>query len=190
MKEQLLIGLIGKKRAGKDTFAAVLTERHGYEKVAFADPLREAALALDPIVHVEIDKNGEPDVMRYSEALEAFGYEKAKDLFPEVRTVLQRLGTDSIRALDAGFWVRAAMDRVAKIDGPVVVTDVRFPNEANAIRNAGGKLIRITRHAQPGDDHPTETALDDYQEDYTVPNLASKDALEAVADRFGNAAIL
>lgn len=169
----LVLGLIGKKRTGKDTFATVLVEQFGYTRVAFADPLRQAALELDPIV-------GRPALpgqlaplsdVRLSDVVDVLGWEKAKDYVPEVRRILQRFGTESIRKIDPDFWITQALRTIDKIDGPVVVTDVRYENEAEAIKRLGGLLGRIVRDV-PGatDSHPSETALDDYPTDFTVEN--------------------
>lgn len=176
-----LIGFIGRKRSGKDTAADRLIGRYGFRKVMFAGPLKQAALDLNPLVG-PAPLPGDP-VSRYR-PLRAFvdelGWEQAKDVVPEVRTTLQRLGTDAIRALDDGFWVRQAMTSVRtlreeRLDSravPVVMTDVRFPNEAQAIADAGGTLIRIVRpgQADDGDTHPSETALDDWPTVYTLAN--------------------
>jgi len=178
-----IIGLIGKKRSGKDTFAHGLP---GYTRVAFADPLRQAALALDPIV-------GRPALpgelapmrdVRLSEVVDAIGWERAKDCVPEVRRILQRLGTESIRAIDPDFWIRAAKAQIDAIDGDVVVTDVRYPNEADAIQTMGGILVRIERPGLPsdGDPHPSESALDDYPVDVVVQNIGSIEALQRTAE--------
>lgn len=176
-----LVGLIGKKRVGKDTFAAVLVEEFGFARVAFADPLKEMALAIDPYIQAEHS-------YRLSDAVDVLGWEGAKDAYPEVRRFLQRLGTDGVRQFDEDFWVRAGMraaaakrrpmrlntsdGRAATAPRPVVITDVRYPNEADAIREAGGTLVRIVRPGvDDGDTHASETALDGYAVDYTVSNL-------------------
>ena len=179
MTQYPLIGLIGKKRSGKDTFASTLIEELNYTKIAYADPLREAALALNPIVNTEPGYFGP---VRYAAALEEFGYEGAKDKFPEFRAILQRLGTESIRALDDGFWLRIATARISATTGPVVVTDVRFPNEADRIHELGGRLVRIIRlSTEEADEHPSEKALDGYAADYDVQNDRSLDDLANVA---------
>ncbi|GAA2230353.1 hypothetical protein N1031_07005 [Herbiconiux moechotypicola] len=195
MTAPALIGLIGKKRSGKDTFADALVAEGGFVKIAFADPLKEAALALDPIVGRPAIPAPEGGILtpghdvRLSEVIDALGWERAKDYVPEVRRTLQRLGTEAIRALDDGFWIRAAMRRVdatrsllrlrlntsdsreATRPRPVVVTDCRFPNEADAIRERGGQIIRVTRPGvESTDPHPSEVALDSYAEDYHVLN--------------------
>ncbi|KUM41189.1 hypothetical protein [Arthrobacter sp. EPSL27] len=183
-----LIGLIGKKRVGKDTFAAKLVRDHGYARVALADPLREAALALDPIVGTfPLLDEGVTRVRewRLSDVVESLGWEKAKDLIPEVRRTLQRFGTESIRSLDDQFWIRTAFQRIDALRAngtPVVVTDVRYPNEADAIRNATGYLVRIVRDLpQDGDTHASERAMDDYREHLRVPNNGTQDELEYLA---------
>ncbi|CCQ44302.1 putative deoxynucleotide monophosphate kinase [Pseudarthrobacter siccitolerans] len=192
MKHTPLIGLIGKKRTGKDTFAAVLVEKHGYERVALADPLREAALALDPIVGTfPLNSEGLTRVRewRLSDVIAELGWEQAKDYVPEVRRTLQRLGTESIRSLDDQFWIRTAFARIDSLreaGTPVVVTDVRYPNEADAIRKAGGYLARIVRDLpDDGDAHASERALDDYRENLRIPNNGSRSDLEYMARSLG-----
>jgi len=176
----LLIGMSGRKRSGKDTFAARLVAEHGFTRVAFADPMREMALALDPYV----DLQG----FRLSELIDAYGWELAKEQFPEVRRTLQRLGTEAGRdVLGESLWVDAAMRKVDALRAagtPVVVTDVRFPNEAEAIDGAGGYLLRVERPGLPeGDLHESETALDTWtQFDGVVGNNRDIADLERQAD--------
>lgn len=178
-----LIGLTGRKRSGKDTFAARLIERHGYERVSFADPLKAAALALDPLIDgfstfrvTTADGYGTFDPLnrRLSEVVAEEGWEAAKER-PEVRRTLQRLGVAIRDHVDRNAWLNAAADTIAGhriFDGtPVVVTDVRFPNEAEWIRSAGGSLVRIVRPGlDTSDEHVSETALDTWPTDYTVDN--------------------
>lgn len=173
-----LVGLIGKKRAGKDTVASTLVEEFGFARVAFADPLKAAALRLDPIVRIWA---GDP--VRLSGVVERMGWEAAKEI-PEVRRTLQEYGV-AIREIEPDFWVRAGLDRAhaARYGGePVVVTDVRFPNEAEAIEQAGGTLVRVVR---PGlvstDTHVSETALDEYPTRFTISNGGTLDDLADAA---------
>jgi len=187
-----VIGLIGKKRSGKDTFAQVLVDEFGYRRVAFADPLRAVALAADPYVRIEADEFGpvgftggaafsQQTHCRLSTLVEFVGWERAKEA-RDVRRFLQRLGSEGIRSIAPTFWVDTALRTIADTDDPVVVTDVRFPNEANALRALGGTLVRIVR---PGTDtadaHASETALDGYAEDYRVNNAADVATLHEVA---------
>lgn len=114
-----------------------------------------------------------------------------------VRQFLQELGTDTLRdGLHPNTWVNALMaDYVAigdiLLEGEVrkvreedliypnwVITDTRFPNEAQAIKKAGGFIIRVDR---PGvnaiNAHPSETALDDWGFDYRIGNASDLTSL-------------
>ncbi|MFD0044758.1 hypothetical protein ACFVGV_06160 [Pseudarthrobacter scleromae] len=185
-----IVGLIGKKRSGKDTFGGALIDAHGFTRVAFADPVRRAALDLDPYV-------GRPALpgqlapqreVRLSDVIEAIGWEAAKDYVPEVRRILENFGTNSIRKLDPDFWVRMAVEKILTTPGPVVVTDVRFPNEADKIRELGGYVVRIIRpgfESAPGS-HICETSLDDYVADVTFYNDSSLEEFLAHAEAFGD----
>lgn len=174
-----LVGLIGKKRAGKDTFAARLIAEHGFARVAFADPVREAALALDPW----IDMCGGNE--RLASIVSRIGWERAKEI-PEVRRILQNFGTSSIRAIDPDFWMRHGMEkarRCTEAGFPVVFTDVRFTNEARAIKAAGGILVRIERPStDDGDTHASEVELDSYPVDRLVYNAGTVQQLNNQAD--------
>lgn len=177
-----LIAIIGRKRVGKDSFAAPLVEHFGYSRVAFADPLKEAALKLDPLVGpCSLPGDLVPSYRRLSEVVAALGWEKAKDTVPGARSTLQKLG-QAIRLLDPGFWLDRGMEQASSVDGAVVFTDCRFPNEADAVRAAGGLIVRITRDGvDDGDLDESETALDDYRADLNVPNNGTLAQLQDLA---------
>lgn len=178
-----LIGITGYARSGKDTFAARLTEAHGFAKASFAQPVKDAALRLDPLI--PFGASHPQSTARLSWLVGRDGWEYAKDFYPEVRRTLQRLGTDAIRTLDPDFWVRMA---VGKLDPaqPTVFTDVRFPNEADAILASGGHLVRVTRPDQQltKDRHPSETAMDNYEVQWTILNQGTVADLHGMADNF------
>jgi len=183
-----IIGLIGRARAGKDTVAARLVEAHGYVRVAFADALREVALAFDPIiVPVETASPAHPwAAARLSEIINQYGWEEAKDRYPEVRRTLQRLGC-AIRDQDRDFWVRIVHGKINDETRPVVVSDVRFANEATMLRQLGGRLVRVVR---PGlaatDTHVSETALDRWPTYTVLYNDSDISALHARVDRLAD----
>lgn len=104
-----------------------------------------------------------------------------------VRDFLQKLGTDGLReGLHTNVWVNALMadyhpdghrtsiaPDIMRVSGPSkwVITDTRFPNEAEAVKKAGGITVRVER---PGvtaiNAHPSETALDNWTFDYVIVN--------------------
>ena len=124
---------------------------------------------------------------------------KKTDLGPEwdmtVRDFLQKLGTDAVRdGLHTNAWVNALMadytpTQVQWSDGPIggykdgpipnwIITDTRFPNEAEAIRKKDGIMIRVERPGvKPINNHPSETGLDDYTFDHVINNNGSLEDL-------------
>lgn len=151
-----IVGLCGYARAGKDTAGHILVDHFGFQRVSFADKLREVALAIDPYVGI----GDRWELQRLSEAVRRLGWEKAK-VNPEVRRLLQVIGTDAGRnILGSDVWVDAAFNGLPP-EGRFVFTDVRFPNESKAIFAMGGTVYRITRPGcGPINNHPSETALD------------------------------
>jgi hypothetical protein len=93
-----------------------------------------------------------------------------------VREFLQTLGTNALRdQLHEDVWINALFSDFDDSSN-WLITDVRFPNEAEAIKNKGGILVRVDRGLSTGD-HPSETALDDYEFDYVIPNKGNLEKL-------------
>ncbi|MFD7611002.1 hypothetical protein [Streptomyces sp. NPDC059828] len=179
------IALVGRARSGKDTIAARLISRYAYTRIAFADPLKELALSVDPIVAYEPSGYG-PLPTRLSAVVQRYGWEKAKDRFPEVRRTLQRTG-QAVRDQESGHWLSLALDKVAVADAwnlPVVVTDCRYPNEAEALKARGFRLVRVLRPdvGSAAPDHVSETALDNHPVDVTIANVGTVADLNNLAD--------
>lgn len=153
-----VIGLSGYAQSGKDTAYSLLAT-DGWERASFADKLREALYALNPAIAGNVNGGG----WRVAEVVRAYGWEKAKTSYAEVRELLQRLGTEVGRdILGPDVWVDLAMAELTD-GGRYVFTDARFPNEAEAVVKAGGRVIRIDRPGcGPVNGHPSETALDDF----------------------------
>lgn len=172
-----IIGLSGYSTAGKDEAAKALVE-HGYTRIAFADVLRDMAYAIDPYIDVS-DGPHEYEFGRLSGLIDRYGWDQAKNDFPDVRRLLQRLGTEAGRKiLGENIWIETAFSRAASSN--IVVTDVRFPNEADAIRSRAGVVVRITRNGVgPRNDHASELALVDYPFDYYIENNGTIEDLHA-----------
>lgn len=165
----MIIGFTGKKRAGKDTAAAILIQK-GWKQVSFAYPLKEMLIALDPIVTA--------DGGRLSEILRSYTLDQSKDVFPEVRRLLQRLGTECGRDIIGEYlpnpWPEIAKVKIYDYQSKgynVAVTDVRFDDEASLIRSEGGIIIEIVGKDDPSDDwHISESGVDEALIDYTLVN--------------------
>ena len=157
-----VIGLSGYARTGKDTVAQILASEHGFTRIGFADALKEVMLRLDPYVTTA--------GTRLSTIVGSYGWERAKDNFPEVRRLLQAHGAAVRDVVDPDVWVRAL---TMKLDpyGRYVIPDVRFPNEKAAVERLGGRTVRVIRPDYgPVNGHISETALDDHHFDYILPN--------------------
>lgn len=128
-----IIGLAGQAGAGKDfTFLAWLDAGWPVARASFADALRR---------EISETLGGHPDA--YLHPL----YEKP--MHPDVRALLQWWGTDLRRRRDPDYWVRKGIDWARQVmeGGRLwpVITDVRFHNEAEAIRSAGGLVVKVSR---------------------------------------------
>lgn len=148
------VGIVGRKRAGKDTAAQVLISEHGYTRVGFADALKALALKADPNI-------GTWDAEPLSYLVERLGWERAKDYRDEVREFLQTLGTGAREILGPDIWVNAWALAVEAASGAVVVPDVRFENEAAHLRALGFVLVRVERPGlDTSDTHVSEVESD------------------------------
>lgn len=175
----MIIGLSGYAQVGKDTVANYLVEKYGFVKVSFADPIREALLKLDP--HIS-DYPGLPNI-KLSWIVKKGGWEEVKANSPYTRNLLQRLGTEVGREMFGDdFWVTQGLLR-AKEHDRVVFADVRFPNEALAIKHNNGLVWRVNKkgHA-PVNLHPSEVALDNFDFDNVLLNNSDINELQKNVD--------
>jgi hypothetical protein len=169
-----IIGVSGYARAGKDTIGEELIQA-GYRRASFADYIREALYRLNPWV---------ADGNNLKALVDQHGWEEIKPTHPEVREMLQRLGAEVGRAmLGEDVWVNLTFSNLP--DGAkIVVTDCRFPNEAEAIKKMGGKMWRVERDGyEPANAHISETALDDWDFDEVFFNNGSIEELHSQVKR-------
>lgn len=95
------------------------------------------------------------------------------------RKLLQLVGTECGRnIIHPSIWINALLSKYNKDFSKWIVTDVRFKNEAEAVKSKGGILIRINRETGLSDNHPSETDLDEYPEwDFIIDNNGSMEDL-------------
>ena len=168
-----VLGISGWARSGKDTAADYLVENHGYMKVSFSTPMKEAMYRLNPRITVNEVVNTALRV-----GVDVYGWEGLKERSPDIRGLLQRFGTEVGREMfDEDFWVDYALNSIPD-GGKAVIADVRYPNEADAIRQLGGKVFRVERNGVfAANEHPSEHALDDYKFDGRIQNNESIESL-------------
>lgn len=173
-----IVGLSGYARSGKDTAAEGLSSL-GFIRIAFADKLRDFLYEFNPIVEYsdpfqELSFNRHVEQKRVRQVIDEFGWDGYKETkwADDIRKQLQVLGTECGRKIVSDtIWVDALLDNLPYPDGKYVVTDVRFPNEADGIRARGGKIYRVEREGiGPANNHFSEVALDGYEFDGFIHN--------------------
>lgn len=183
---QPLIGLKGERRAGKDTIAGILVRDHGYTRRAFADNLKREVY--DAFGHLIMASRGESyGFDSWMPFLDEHKNDPADSEFGWVGPLLQFWGTEYRRQkCGETYW----LDQLETQLGPgVVVTDIRFPNEADLIRKHGGYIIHVDRRqgeddgAARGNSHASESLVASIPSDCTVTNDSTFEDLETeIAD--------
>lgn len=176
------IGLVGRARSGKDTVAHHLIEKHGYTRVAFADRMRDAVEALNPIIRLNVE--GLQHTCSLITGLKMYGWEGLKTYSPDIRGYLQRMGTEVGRDMFGDdFWVNQGLTVASQYE-QVVFSDVRYPNEADILRAKGGTLWRIEREGiEKSDEHTSEALIETIKVDAVIKNSGTLDELFAKVDK-------
>jgi len=88
------------------------------------------------------------------------------------REVLQIFGTEMVRSMYHDAWARGTYNIVKREKIKLaIISDGRFPNELSIGKEFGAKSVRLLRDVSGGDNHLSETALDDYEDfDFTLDN--------------------
>jgi len=150
-------------RVGKSTAVEYLKAKYGGSDLSFAQPLY--------------------DILRYAQ--QTCGFELKKD-----RRFLQWIGTDWARAQKESVWVDLLLGKVG--NGNCYVSDMRFPNEATALRKAGFILVKLSRGEANADvtfgsgsrAHASEVSLNDFSDwDHVIENDGTLDDLHGALDK-------
>lgn len=162
---------MGNMGCGKSFCADILVEDHGFTKVSLASPVKQIAVQGRAILdNGAIPDNGrdfllgmrlegwadrllpdgsvstDPDVLDEARTALMNGWKEAIETSSTDRELYQRIGTDCGRAVDPNIWIRYFLKNLPS--GNVVVDDVRFLNEAEALGNAGFFLVRLDPPAE------------------------------------------
>lgn len=146
----MLLGLGHCARTGKDECAAALVA-DGWQQLAFADTLRDLALVTNPYIASIVETSGWEGAKAHTQINHVM-----EDLGKLVR---ERFGADSL--IEAVFRQMHA--------GNVVISDVRYPSEILAIRDAGGFVVRVDRPGV-GPSRPSDRHLVGFEWDATILN--------------------
>ena len=143
-----IIGIVGFIGSGKDTVADYLVNFHGYKRESFANSLKDAVSQVFRWPR-ELLEGRTKESREWRETPDEWWSKRLKqDITP--RYVLQYWGTEVVRkGFHDDMWVASLEHRLLNSQNDIVITDCRFPNEIKAIRNAGGRVIRIKRGPEP-----------------------------------------
>jgi len=165
----MIIGISGKKRSGKDTVCQMMHDITGNDihtmRAAFGDQIKSE---VSDAMRVNVDALIEEDKER-------------------MRPLLQWWGTEFRRGYcGADYWINKMRVRANRVYHSewLIITDVRFPDEAAMVKDMDGVMIRVDRETASDDQHPSETAMDEYARyDYRLTNNGTLEELsDAVVD--------
>ena len=151
----------------------------------------------------ELEKHGKRVlIIHYADAVkwvlrDYFNWDGKKDAVG--RTLLQRIGTDVVRACHPNFWTGIVVGLIQSFEpysdfDVALVPDARFPNEVDialqSLKNCVATRIERTTNGEPWvnptltedqRNHPSETSLDCYAFDYVIHNDEGLDTLRESA---------
>lgn len=181
----MLIGISGKKQSGKNTVGVILQclyenatfeqiedtidaglmiyDPKDMELVSFASKLKEIASNLIGSSYWEFEG-------------QIFKDEKNPLIGITNREILQKIGTSFRKLFGEDIWIKVLFKYLEYkgLDKNYIITDVRYKNEAKAIKERGGILIRVNRNTDSNDTHQSEVDLDDYDKfDFIIDNNGS-----------------
>jgi hypothetical protein len=162
-----IIGIYSPAPQSGKTFIATVLAHRGFQPVSFAEPLKRMAMSF--LISLGY---------REDEAMKLVWVDKSfvvPELGCSVRHILQTLGTEWGRdRIGADTWLRCWQAQASRHDN-VVTDDVRFPNEAKAVKAMGGQMWKVVRQNAVHDGlHISEGGLDEWDEfDVVIHNDGS-----------------
>lgn len=147
MHRPAVIGIAGLARTGKDTVTNFILSQIGGYRYSFADPMRDMLKAIG------VDLSDPYWQDRKEVPIPALG--------ASPRRLMQTLGTEWGRELiNPNLWLILAKQRLLSFGPGMIISDVRFENEASWIRDIGGLVIHVIRpSATKIDEHVSEAGV-------------------------------
>ena len=166
-----VIALTGLAGSGKSTASKYLVEKHGYQLVKFAEPLKDMLRAIG-LSEAQIEGGLKEEPCEWLQGATP-------------RHAMQTLGTQWGRAcIGPSFWIELWVRRVNQIiaeGGRVIVDDCRFPNEADEVRKLGGVVWQLVGRGGIGGSHESEAGCG--RADVQIQNTQGIDILKQLLDK-------
>lgn len=144
----MIIGICGLIGAGKDTIADYLVNIHEFRRDSFAATLKDAVAAVFGWDRVMLEGRTKSSREWREQPDEWWSERLGREITP--RWILQHWGTEVCRqGFHDDIWIASLENKLRNATDNIVISDCRFPNEIQAIRSAGGRVIRVVRGAEP-----------------------------------------
>lgn len=172
-KASMLIGLTGYAGCGKSTLAEYLVKSYDFNEISFADPIKNGLCSIFSVDRetLEIYKSNNVDIPGTHRTM---------------RFLAQTLGTEWGRHIvNDNIWVNLAENGIRRLqrqdkNAKIVISDVRFPNEAAMIKNNNGIVVFIdsegahkkSRLLDKDSNHESESYVEKLrnESDFTIQN--------------------
>ena len=178
----MIIGITGKKFNGKDTVSDYIVSKYKFTKIAYAEPLKEVCRNLFNFNDDQLYGNKKEDI----------------DPFWNItpRHAFQFIGTDMIRnnanklisGINNNFWVKCLEKRILDLNSRgiknIIISDIRFINEADIVKHLNGKIIKVCRNIDNNDTHISELEINNINEDILIENNGSLEELYSKIDTY------
>lgn len=145
----MIIGFVGFIGSGKDTAADYLVNFHGFRRDSFANTLKDAIASIFGWDRTLLEGRT-AEAREWREQVDEWWAQRLglPNLTP--RWILQYWGTEVCRNhFHDDIWIASLENKMRKTKDNIVISDVRFPNEIQAIHNSGGIVVRVRRGADP-----------------------------------------
>ena len=181
-----LVGICGEIGSGKSLVSDYLVNKLQYDEYAFAKPVKDVATAMG-FTHNEVWGTQDQKLSKNKywgisarEFLQKFGTEIGREILPSIipNMDMGTSGSPWIKLFEI-YW-KSLIERKGD-SATLVVSDVRFVDEANAVKQNSGILIRLVRKRKnisgAEHKHASETSMKDIKVDYVVYNNGTKKEL-------------
>jgi hypothetical protein len=165
-----ILGITGKKFSGKDTLGDYFVKNYGYERIAYADALKEAVKCIFDLDDEQLNGSKKEEIDEF--------WQKTP------REILQYVGTNLlIPDVGKNIWVYVVKRKIINKlkqnpNAKFIITDARFHNEVNIIKELGGTVLKLKRNVNSNEDtHESETLIDSLPSDYEFNNNSTKENL-------------
>lgn len=176
-----IIAICGAKRSGKDVLADYLVRKHGYVHAKFATPLKNVVSQLFEIALDDLESDRK-------DVVHAFWKTTPRRLMQFIGTDMMQFSIqECIPHVGRSFWAEKLFRDLGNA-GRVVISDLRFSHEVDAIKRYSGgdyRIIRVVRgDSNLVDTHLSETELMEIEAHVSIENNSSIDAFIDAVESF------